>query len=74
MKAETFPARYSNTCWSLIDTDDAVKVGGSYEAKDGKIAATSTFVSQTNETPEVRKTTQAENMAWYSGISADMFA
>ena len=32
-----FPAKYSNTCWSLIETDDAVKVGGSYEPKDGKI-------------------------------------
>ncbi len=73
-KAETFPARYSNTCWSLIDTDDAVKVGGRYEAKDGKITATETFVSQTSESPDVRKATQAENMAWYSGISADMFA
>ena len=36
----TFPARYTNTCWSLIETDDTVKVGGSYAAKDGKIAAT----------------------------------
>ena len=29
----TFPARYTNTCWSLIETDDTVKVGGSYEAE-----------------------------------------
>jgi sulfide dehydrogenase [flavocytochrome c] flavoprotein subunit len=72
--AQAFPARYSNTCWSLIDTDDAVKVGGRYEAKEGKIAATETFVSQTNETADVRKQTQAENMGWYSGIIADMFA
>ena len=38
-KARTFPARYTNTCWSLIETDDTVKVGGRYEPKDGKIAA-----------------------------------
>ena len=25
---QTFPARYTNTCWSLIETDDTVKVGG----------------------------------------------
>ena len=30
--AKTFPARYTNTCWSLIETDDNIKVGGTYEA------------------------------------------
>lgn len=71
--ARTFPARYANTCWSLIDTDDTVKVGGAYEAKDGKITASSTFVSKTGETAELRKQTQAENMGWYAGIIEDMF-
>jgi sulfide dehydrogenase [flavocytochrome c] flavoprotein chain len=73
-KSATFPARYTNTCWSLIETDDTVKVGGTYAAKDGKIAAVETFVSKTGETPELRKQTQQENMGWYSGITADIFA
>lgn len=73
VSARTFPARYTNTCWSLIETDDCVKVGGAYEAKDGKIAASSTFVSKTGETADLRKQTQAENMGWYAGITADMF-
>lgn len=72
-KSATFPARYTNTCWSLIETDDTVKVGGTYAAKDGKIAAVETFVSKTGETPELRKQTQQENMGWYSGITADIF-
>ena len=72
-QARTFPARYTNTCWSLIETDDTVKVGGAYEAKDGKIAAVSTFISQKGETPEVRRQTQAENMGWYAGFTADVF-
>lgn len=72
--ARTFPARYTNTCWSLVAADDCVKIGGAYEPKDGKIAASSTFVSKTGETVELRKETQAENMGWYSGITADMFA
>ena len=55
----TFPARYTNTCWSLIETDDTVKVGGRYEPKDGKIAAIETFVSKTGESAELRKQTQA---------------
>jgi len=71
--ARTFPARYANTCWSLIETEDTVKVGGAYEAKDGKITASSTFISRTGETAELRKQTQAENMGWYAGIIEDMF-
>lgn len=73
-KSATFPARYTNTCWSLIETDDTVKVGGRYEAKDGKIAAIETFVSKTGETAALRKQTQEENIGWYSGITADMFS
>jgi hypothetical protein len=50
-----------------------VKVGGAYEPKDGKIAASSTFVSKTEEPADLRKQTQQENMGWYAGITADMF-
>jgi sulfide dehydrogenase [flavocytochrome c] flavoprotein subunit len=71
--APTFPARYLNTCWSLVDTDDAIKVGGRYEPKDGRIAAVETFISQPGESAEIRRQTQAENIAWYDAICADMF-
>lgn len=71
--ARTFPARYTNTCWSLVETDDTIKVGGRYEAKDGKITAIDTFVSKPGETAELRKENQAENVGWYAGITADMF-
>jgi NADPH-dependent 2,4-dienoyl-CoA reductase/sulfur reductase-like enzyme len=69
----TFPARYTNTCWSMIETDDTVKIGGSYSAKDGKIAAVETFVSKPGESADVRKQTQVENLGWYAGIVADIF-
>lgn len=72
--ARTFPARYINTCWSMVDTDDAIKVGGRYEPRDGKIAATETFISQPGESDALRKENQAENMGWYAGITADMFS
>ncbi len=71
--SRTFPARYVNTCWSMVDADAAIKVGGRYEPKDGKIAATETFVSKPGESDELRKQTQDENLGWYSGIAADMF-
>ena len=73
IKAQTFPARYANTCWRLIETDDTVKVGGRYEPKDGKIAAIDTFISKTGEPAELRRQTQEENIGWYSGITADIF-
>jgi NADH dehydrogenase FAD-containing subunit len=71
--ARAFPARYSNTCWSLIETDDDVKVGGAYEPGDGKIKASSTFVSQKGETPEMRAQNYKESNDWYASIVADMF-
>jgi NADPH-dependent 2,4-dienoyl-CoA reductase/sulfur reductase-like enzyme len=71
--ARTFPARYSNTCWSLIETDDDVKVGGSYEPGDGKIKASSTFVSQKGEAADLRKQNYKESVDWYNGIVADVF-
>jgi sulfide dehydrogenase [flavocytochrome c] flavoprotein chain len=71
--AKTFPARYANTCWSLISPDNTVKVGGSYGPKDGKISAVETFVSKTGETDAQRKEQQGENTGWYAGIVNDMF-
>ncbi len=71
--AKVFPAKYSNTCWSLIETDDDVKVGGAYEPKDGKITAVSNFVSQTGEDATVRKANFEESLGWYAGITSDMF-
>lgn len=73
-KSRIFPARYANTCWSLIETDDVVKVGAAYAAKDGKIVATSTFISKTKENADLRKQNNQENLGWYEGITADMFS
>ncbi|MEP1354240.1 MAG: NAD(P)/FAD-dependent oxidoreductase [Tateyamaria sp.] len=71
--SKVFPAKFSNTCWSLIDTNDGVKVGATYEATDEKIAKVDGFISQTGETADVRKATYEESEGWYAGITADMF-
>lgn len=71
--SKVFPARYSNTCWSLIETDDGVKVGAQYAPQEGAIASTSSFISQTGEDEAVRKATYEESVGWYAGITADMF-
>ena len=71
--SSVFPAKFSNTCWSLIDTNDGIKVGASYEATDEKIAKTSGFVSQTGEDDALRQQTYEESVGWYAGITADIF-
>lgn len=71
--SNVFPARFSNTCWSLIDTNDGVKVGATYEATDEKIAKVDGFVSQTGEDAALRQATYEESIGWYEGITSDMF-
>ena len=71
--SKVFPAKFANTCWSLIDTEDGVKVGASYKATDEKIAKTSGFISQTGEDAAMRRQTYEESIGWYAGITADMF-
>lgn len=68
-----FPARFANTCWSLIDTNDGIKVGATYEATDEKIAKVDGFISENGESAEVRQATYEESVGWYDGMTADMF-
>ncbi len=71
--SQVFPARFSNTCWSLIATDDGVKVGAAYEPTEEKIASVSSFISQTGEDADLRRQTYEESLGWYAGITSDMF-
>ncbi len=71
--SKVFPAKFSNTCWSLIDTNDGVKVGATYEATPDKVAKVDGFISATGESSDLRKTTYEESEGWYAGITADMF-
>ncbi|SFT60335.1 NAD(P)/FAD-dependent oxidoreductase [Sedimentitalea nanhaiensis] len=71
--SKVFPAKFSNTCWSLIDTEDGVKVGATYEATDEKIAKVDGFISQTGEDTALRRATYEESLGWYAGITKDIF-
>lgn len=71
--SKVFPAKYSNTCWSLIAPEDGVKVGASYEPTPEKIASVDSFISNTGEDTALRKATYEESLGWYSGIAADIF-
>ena len=71
--SKVFPAKFSNTCWSLIDTDDGVKVGATYKATDEKIAKVDGFISKTGESSATRAQNYKESEGWYAGITKDMF-
>jgi NADPH-dependent 2,4-dienoyl-CoA reductase/sulfur reductase-like enzyme len=72
-QSRAFPARYTNTCWSLIAPDDDIKVGATYEPGEGKIKQATGFVSQKNEAADIRKQNYKESVDWYNGIVADTF-
>ena len=72
-ESKRFPAKFRNTCWSLLATDHGVMVGANYEATAEKIAKTDGFISEVGETDELRATTANEANAWYDGITADIF-
>lgn len=71
--SRVFPARYSNTCWSLIAPEDGVKVGASYEPGAEQIDSVSSFISQVGEDAALRRQTYEESIGWYNGIVADIF-
>ncbi len=66
-------ARYFNTCWSAIAPDDSVYIGAAYAPKDGKIASISSFVSQVDESPELRRKTALQAVDWYDAMTLGMF-
>lgn len=73
VKSRAFPARYANTCWSLIAPGDDIKVGATYKAGDSKIEKTGGFVSKVGEPDKTRKANYEESVAWYNGIVKDIF-
>jgi sulfide dehydrogenase [flavocytochrome c] flavoprotein subunit len=70
---DPFEAHYFNTCWSFLGPDDAVKIGASYRAIDGKIKAVEKFISNVEESAETRRLAARQAEAWYAAITADAF-
>ncbi|MGI9371750.1 MAG: FCSD flavin-binding domain-containing protein [Hyphomicrobiales bacterium] len=71
--SKKFPAKYRNTCWSLVAADDGVKVGADYKGGEEKIDVTSKFISKTGEASDLRSQTAEEANGWYAGITKDIF-
>ena len=66
-------AEYHNTCWSLISTDDSVKIGGTYKPTPQKIQEVSRFISGMNDTADVRRQNFRDLMAWYARLTSELF-
>ncbi len=71
--AAAIPARYRNKCWSLIDDDDSVFVGGWYEPREGRIAQVRSEISALEDAATVRRTNYGESAAWYLGLTSALF-
>ncbi len=71
--SKKFPAKFRNTCWSLVAANDGVKVGADYKGGDAKIEVTSKFISKTGEAADLRAQTAEEGNGWYAGITKDIF-
>ena len=72
--SRVYAPRFANTCWSLIGTNDGIKVGANYKAGAEKIDVTDKFISQGDEAADIRKATYEESLGWYEGITSDMFS
>lgn len=71
--SKTFPPRFRNTCWSLVEAEQGIKVGASYQAGDAKIEKTEGFISQTGEDDAMRAQTAQEAIGWYKAITTDVW-
>jgi NADPH-dependent 2,4-dienoyl-CoA reductase/sulfur reductase-like enzyme len=71
--SRAFPVRFTNNCWSKLSPDDAVKNGGRYEPREGRITRIDGFVSARDESPELREKQAREASGWYAGMTADIF-
>lgn len=67
------PQMFSNTCWSFLAPDDAVKITESFHPTPEKITTDSTFISAPDETPQTRKATAVEGADWFSGLTQNIF-
>lgn len=71
--SKKIPARFQNTCWSLIAANHGVKIGASYRPTDEKIEKTSGFLSKLDEDDATRAANAEEANGWYAGISKEVF-
>lgn len=73
LDAPPVEAAYRNRCWSLIDTDDSVMVGGRYRPTAQKIAEFENEISRLDDSAGTRRANYEDSAGWYAGLTAEMF-
>ncbi len=71
--AKAADVAYRNRCWSLIEANDSVFVGGNYKPTKAKIAQTETHISGLQDPKAVRRANYEDSAAWYSQITTDLY-
>lgn len=66
-------AAYRNRCWSLIDSDDSVMVGGRYRPTAEKIAQTDAEISGLADSAATRRANYEDSAGWYAGLTSELF-
>jgi sulfide dehydrogenase [flavocytochrome c] flavoprotein subunit len=67
-------AEFHNSCWSLIDSGDSVKIGGTYRPTQAKIEQATTFISNMDDKADVRLANFEDSAAWFAGMTSYLFA
>jgi NADPH-dependent 2,4-dienoyl-CoA reductase/sulfur reductase-like enzyme len=71
------PGKYRNTCWSMVASDNSVKVGGDYipAEKNGKgfLQGQDEFISKPDDSPAVRSQNHQDSLDWYDSVAEDLF-
>jgi NADPH-dependent 2,4-dienoyl-CoA reductase/sulfur reductase-like enzyme len=68
------PATFHSVCWSMLANDAAVKVGASYEVRDGEVHQTEGFISSSSDSADLRARNALEADAWYRATVRRLFA
>jgi sulfide dehydrogenase [flavocytochrome c] flavoprotein chain len=67
-------AEFHNTCWSAIDKDDSVKIGGDYRPTQTRIQEVNAFISKMEETGGERRANYQDSASWYAALTSTLFA
>ncbi len=68
------PAQFSNSCWSALAPNDAIKVSADYKATpEGTLTRLNGVVSDTGESAQTRQATYHQRIDWYRTLTNQLF-
>ncbi|MGY3617033.1 FCSD flavin-binding domain-containing protein [Bradyrhizobium sp. USDA 10063] len=71
--SEHVPPHLFNTCYTFLSPDDAVSNAVSFKAAVGTIKIVNNFISQVQESAEIRRRAAREAQSWYAVFTHDSF-